>query len=205
MSKTLLVIIVPIISTIISVVFSIIATTLKNKAELRKVQIEVEKNFAKSLFDKRVEYYPDLYNILSDYAKTIKYGRNNIDNLKEFREKMDDWNSKYSLFFSPQTADFSSRFRYYLAYLLADNIPADIIEKNWEPVLYMIGKFEKFLKSEIGIINIKPIGEVDESEKVDKYITECENSLELELNERGIDSEGNYLRRNKELFKNIEN
>ena len=177
---------------------------MKNNAELIKIRIESERNFAKSLFEKRVEHYPILYQILSDYAKKIKYDRNDIDNLKEFREKIDEWNSKCSLFFSPQTGNFSARFRHFLGHLMHDNVPNSIIENNWEPILYMIGKFERFLKSEIGIIDIKPIGEIDEIKEIDNYMSKCEKNLQLELKKCDIDFEykGNYLRSNKELFEN---
>ena len=78
----------------ISVVASLLATKQRNKTELQKIKIELEQKYAKSLFDKRVEVYPQLYEILSSYGKTIQYDKNTIENLIEFRERIDNWNNK---------------------------------------------------------------------------------------------------------------
>jgi hypothetical protein len=54
----------------------------------------------------------------------------NIENLKEFRDKIDVWNNKYSLFFSRPTSLLSARFRSYLRLILLEDTPLDIINKK---------------------------------------------------------------------------
>ncbi len=68
MSDTL---IVALISAVVSLIVSLLATTLQNKADLTRVQREQEHGYAKALFDKRVEYYPLLYNTNSKKKRRI--------------------------------------------------------------------------------------------------------------------------------------
>ena len=93
-------IIVPLITVIISVIASVIVATMRNRAELNKIYKELEQRYAKSIFDKRVEVYPSLYELTSSYQKTIQYKECNRDTLRNLRTKIDDWNSKNSIFFS---------------------------------------------------------------------------------------------------------
>jgi hypothetical protein len=76
----------------ISVIASLIVTIIRNKTDFRKLKIEFDQKYAKSLFDKRVEAYPELYEILSGYGKIIQYKQNTVKNLIEFRNKIDAWN-----------------------------------------------------------------------------------------------------------------
>src|SRR4051812_6036495 len=99
-------IIVATVSAVGFLLVSLLATSLKNRADLLRVQKEQEHGYAKALFDKRVEYYPQLFNYLSDYAKVIRANKQTSDNLAEFKSAVDEWNSKHSLFFTKSTAKF---------------------------------------------------------------------------------------------------
>jgi hypothetical protein len=153
-------ILISVFSIVISVIASIFITALRNRAELKKIHEELVKNYAKSLFDKRIEYYPELYSISSHYSKICEYGKCNVQNLIEFRDKIDDWNNKYSLFFSLATSRISYRFRNYLNLLLHDGSSSAITGSDWKAMKEIRNAFEMSLRADIGILDTKPAGEL---------------------------------------------
>ncbi|HEY0324064.1 MAG TPA: hypothetical protein VGC66_24165 [Pyrinomonadaceae bacterium] len=167
MSDTL---IVALISAVVSLVVSLLAMTLQSKADLIRVQREQEHGYAKALFDKRVEYYPQLYNYLSDYAKVIRSNKQNVENLAEFKRAMDEWNSKYSLFFTESTSLFSAKFRYLLGVILNNNNSSEFSNDEWENIRKLIGHFEDCLRAEIGIFVAKPVGDIEGIEEAYEFI-----------------------------------
>jgi hypothetical protein len=179
-------IIIATISAMVSLIVSLLATSLKNRTDLLRVQKEQEHGYAKALFDKRVEYYPQLFNYLSDYAKIIRSNKQNADNLAEFKSAVDEWNSKHSLFFTKSTAKFSSKFRFLLGSVLKNDLPSEFSNKDWERLRMLIGCFEDFLKAEIGIFVAKPVGDVegyaDAFKSIDGMI---EESMERKAELRG--------------------
>lgn len=182
MSET---IIIALISAVVSLVVSLLATSLRNKADLRRIQKEQEHGYAKALFDKRVEYYPQLYNLFSGYAKVIRANRQNSENLNQFKEAVDDWNSKHALFFTTSTARFSARFRFLLASILNHDLASQWPSESWENLRQLIGYFEMFLKAEIGILITKPVGDVEDYEEaiglVKSMIAETETAEKRKL------------------------
>jgi hypothetical protein len=163
-------IVVTLISAGVSLVVALFATTWKNRSDLIKVQKEQEHGYAKALFDRRVEYYPQLYNLLSDYAKTIRANRQAPENLATFKVAVDEWNSKYSLFFTKSTSKFSSKFRFLLGKILEDGNASGFSQTDWEALRKLIGYFEDFLKAEIGIFVAKPVGDVEELREAYAFI-----------------------------------
>lgn len=165
-------IIVATISAVVSLIVSLVATSLKNKADLLRVQKEQEHGYSKALFDKRVEYYPQLFNYLSDYAKIIRANEQTSNNLAEFKSAVDEWNSKHSIFFTKSTARLSAKFRFLLGSILKNNLPSEFSHKDWEQLRMLIGSFEDFLKAEIGIFVAKPVGDVEGYAEAYKAIDE---------------------------------
>jgi len=167
--EKLLPIVVPAATILISVITSVIVTTLRNKAELKKIQTELELKYSKSLFDKRMEVYPELSSILSSYSKIIQYDKHTIENLKEFSDQLDDWNNKNSLFFTSATVRISRRLRAYLNALL-NHSKNGLTEEEWQGIAHVIYWFEKSLRADIGMYHAKPPGEVMDIEIVYKFI-----------------------------------
>jgi hypothetical protein len=167
-----------ILTALISVAASVGATTMKNRSELKCIRKELEQSYEKSLFEKCVEVYPELYCLLGRYAKIIAYGKATRDDLQRFRDKVDEWNSKYSLFLTPATTDVSWRFRHYLSSLLAEE---DIVDIHWPRIARILRTFENALKAEIGIFNIPPAGPALDPEEayaqIDMAITDLYDQI----------------------------
>lgn len=172
MSDQSIQIIIPIVTVIISVVTSVIVTALRNKAELNKIKEESIQKFAKSLFDRRVEIYPELYNLFSAYGKTIRYKQQSIENLSKFKETFEQWDSKYSIFFTRPTRRLSAKFQVYLKVLLSTYSNISIQDEEWNAMLEIIVAFENFLRAEIGVLDIRPAGEYKGIERVYSFIDE---------------------------------
>lgn len=166
------------ISAFVSVIASVVITTMKNKADLARVLKEQEHGYAKALFEKRVEYYPELFKYLSGYSKTIRGGIQHERNFAELKDQLDDWNNRHSLFFTQTTSTYSAKFRYLMNAILKRNLASTFSRADWERVRNLIGYLEDFLKAEIGIYAAKPVGNVDEFSHaynvIDKLIDEIE-------------------------------
>lgn len=163
-------IIVATISAMVSLIVALLATSLRNRADLLRVQKEQEHGYAKALFDKRVEYYPQLFNYLSDYAKVIRAKKHTHENLAELKQAIDEWNSKHALFFTPATARFSAKFRFLLGAVLNNNCLPEYSDNDWENIRVSIRYFEKLLKTDIGIFVTKPVEDVAEYREAAKFI-----------------------------------
>lgn len=90
MPDTVVVSIVSILSVLISVSVSVFVTKLENRAELEKIRRELEKEYAKLLFEQRAKAYPELFSLLSGYSKVIGYKKQNIGNSIDFRDSLDE-------------------------------------------------------------------------------------------------------------------
>ena len=169
MSDTFVVSLISIVGVLISVVASVSVARLQNKAALEKIKKELEQQYAKFLFEQRIKIYPELFEMLSSYSKTIAYKKNNVKNLRKFRDSLDKWNSANSIFFTESTARLSGKFRGYLADLLANGKSA-ISESEWEAVRTIIRAFENSIRAEIGVIDTPPAGTAKELDKTYEFI-----------------------------------
>jgi len=157
MSEINLQIMIPILTLVISVISSILITSLRNRTELKKIRTDLEQKYAKSLFNKRIEVYPELYALLSSFSKTMQYNQLNIEKLIDFRESVDNWDSKYSIFFTQTTRRICGEFRRFINEKIGQK---DISENFMEEMFSKMVTFERVLRSELGIYATKPAGEV---------------------------------------------
>ncbi|NUO82141.1 hypothetical protein HUU05_18885 [candidate division KSB1 bacterium] len=186
---------IPIVSVLISVVTSVIITTLRNRTEVAKLRKQLEQQYAKSLFDKRLETYPKLYNVLSGYAKTIQYDQQTIGNLIQFRNALDEWDSQNALLHTEDTSRLAGKFRDYLKKLIAKSeesqIDTEELKKEARDIKKIIAWFEQTIRTEIGILGTLPPGEMrDELEEVAyKFIDEKRERLGL-VKKAGLEKSG---------------
>lgn len=59
-------------------------------------------------------------------------------------------------FLHPPTSEYSASFRYFLTILLDKDIPPEELSDSWATIKSGISYFEKLLRAEIGIFDIKP-------------------------------------------------
>ena len=170
MSDTVIASIISIVGVLISVSVSIFVTRVQYKGELEKIRQQLEQKYVKSLFDKRIEIYPQLFTLLSNYGKIIQYNKQNAENLNELRNNLDNWNNQHGIFFSRDTAKLSSRFREYLHVMLDVKAEYKIQNKDWELIEDARQSFEMSLKSEIGVANMPTVSKLEGIEKMHKRL-----------------------------------
>lgn len=113
----------------------------------------------------RIKRYPEVYFIISEMAKSIVSGDQNIGRpkvdlalLERFRIDYDELNSKNSIFFSGNSARASGHLRFFL-YDLIEKVKSDpepdIIKNSLTPFRALIGELEFALKSDLGVYAIQ--------------------------------------------------
>jgi hypothetical protein len=184
MSENFVVPLVSILGVLISVIASVSVARLQNKTALEKIKKELEQQYAKSLFEQRVKTYPRLFEILSGYGKIIVYKKNNLENLRKFRDSLDEWNNANAIFFTVATAKLSGKFRGYLGNLLS-NSDSTISDKEWDAVRTIIRAFENSIRSEIGVIDMPPVGTAKELDKMYEFIDNWRTDTSRQNKEKG--------------------
>lgn len=147
-----------ILTGVLSVTTSVVVTTLQNRLQLQKIRKEHEQGYEKALFGKRIELYPQLYCVLSEFIKAIQFGQQSREILLKFKETTDKLNSENGIFFSLHTAKISGRLRKYLILLLDEECTKAITDENWKRLWKIIERFENSLKADIGIFNMPVVG-----------------------------------------------
>ena len=86
----------------LSVVFSLITSLRLTKTELQKIRTELLQLYSDKLLDKRLDVYPRLYQLTSDFLKMIEFESEKFTQtkLREFRDELTKWDSEYAIFLS---------------------------------------------------------------------------------------------------------
>jgi hypothetical protein len=75
---------VAILTGVLSVTTSVVVTASQNRSQLHKTRKEHEQGYEKALFGKRIELYPQLYCVLSEFTKAIQSGQQSHESLLKF-------------------------------------------------------------------------------------------------------------------------
>ena len=160
-----------VITVLVSVTSSIIITAYQSRIEISKLRKLLEQQYAKSLFDKRLDVYPNLYRVLSRYAKIIQYNQNTVANIIQFRDDLDKWDIENALLLTSNTSRLAGKFRHYLDTILSEGKKSKITENEYHAIWKMIAWYEHIIRKEVGIIDTLPPGESERRlEEVLKYI-----------------------------------
>lgn len=163
----------------LSVTTSVVVTALQNRSQLQKIRKEHEQGYEKALFGKRIELYPQLYCVLSEFIKAIQSGQQSRESLLKFKEATDKLNSEDAIFFSLHTAQISGRLRKYLILLLDEECTKAITDENWKRLWKIIERFENSLKADIGIFNLPVVGASPYQENDILLIDEIDKEVRL--------------------------
>jgi hypothetical protein len=136
---------------VISVTASLLIGRMNNVAQFERFTKEIEQKYTQPLFQKRIEVYPELYSIISGFAKKSNIGiATNVD-IKKTVQLVDSWNNKNAIFASNSLIGKLSNFRHELhewSSLTNKQLQTTEIQKK---IFYKIRDIEKSLQQEIGI------------------------------------------------------
>ena len=162
MDSALLSAIIAFVGVVVSVAISFFSNKKLLKTELVKIEMQIEQNYATKLVDKRLEFYPLLYESISKIAKKIRRVLNealnekiNLQEIKGFQDEYDLLNSKYAVVFSSVSSGNSYQLRLAIIEIIkaCENEHADY-EVSIELLKKLgdcISKLEFSLKQDLGI------------------------------------------------------
>jgi hypothetical protein len=140
---------------IISVIVSVLISSRQAKIELDKLRTEIQRAYTDKLLDKRLNTYPVLYKLLSDFAKIIEYGVLSKATIEKLRKNMLNWDSENGILLSGHSGTTYVKFRKVLSELVKMNDKDfqkeySSSEACWE-MLRQANEVEFALKQDIGI------------------------------------------------------
>src|SRR5215217_3936732 len=86
------------IGVLISIFASAFVSTRQSKIEIKKLRTELQMAYASKLVDKRMDTYPILFKLISDFEKACKYRMVQKPEADKLLKDVLQWDSSYSLF-----------------------------------------------------------------------------------------------------------
>lgn len=108
--------------------------------------------FNELLYKARLECYPELYLIVSQLAKHIRYATVTSEILQKVRIQLDKWDSQHSLLLSPISTQAIFDLRIYLRTLNSDGMSS--AEPFSQKLMGMLANVENAIKTEIGVYSL---------------------------------------------------
>ena len=151
--------------------------------QLSEIRGQLQRNYADKLLDKRLDVYPHLYLILSDFLKLLHSESLSLPYIVKLRDDIDTWDSKYALFFSARSGVSCYRLRKLLRQLTNTSEQALNTVITSEDVLTdlknRLRELELLLKSDIGIYIPAIADTVQEMTSYDDLTREVNSSNRL--------------------------
>lgn len=141
---------------LISVLLSYLSSRRSLKIELEKVHRTIEHGYGSKLFEKRVDAYQQIFQALADFVKFIKYDEAKKVSLEEFLMRLNEYDSRFGLLFSRDTAMKLHLLRKHIRPLVnnkneIENLKAEEITE----LLGQIGPVEIAMKNELGVYAVE--------------------------------------------------
>lgn len=103
MPKELLPSLIALAGVAVSIIASVLVSVRQSKIEIKKLKTDLQMAYANKLVDKRMEAYPILFKLMSNFEKAIRSGTVDTTTVNTLLDNISDWNSSYSLFTSSYT------------------------------------------------------------------------------------------------------
>lgn len=140
---------------LVSVATSLFTSIRMVGTELQKLRTEIQQTYAGNLLEKRLDIYPGLYALLSDFIKQIQFDTVSRAALEKLRAQMEEWDSKHSIFFSGRTGVICYGFRLMLAQLLQETdeeLQRKLVSDEFlRELRHRVQELELALKADLGI------------------------------------------------------
>ena len=99
---------------LISILASGFVSSRQSKIEIKKLRTELQMAYANKLVDKRMETYPVLSKLISDFEKAFKYGMIQKPVVDKLFKQILLWDSSYAVFMSSHTIRKYVKFRNFI-------------------------------------------------------------------------------------------
>lgn len=146
--------IVPLISfvgIIVSAAVAYAVSLMQGKRSQKQLERQIKEAYTGKLYEKRIEIYPKLYFILSNFGKNLFNNTLTPNDFRDASKKIDSWDSENALFCSPSTLTklLELRRTFRVVNLQESNeMDAYLTKKLHEQIVDL----EMNLRSEIGVL-----------------------------------------------------
>ena len=138
-------------------VVAVIAALFAINKEIRRIKQELERDYTKLLFEKRLVSYSELHYLISTFLKKLRYAPVQCSDIKKFVQEFDDLDSKHSFMFVESTSHYAWFLQRYLHQLLGQEAWGDIYKQLPELIEY-VAYFEYILRAELGTFDKEVAG-----------------------------------------------
>jgi len=165
------------IGVVTSVLASYIVNSRQVNTEVQKLRTEIQQTYASKLLEKRIEVYPALYKLLSDFGKVVRNDAISTELIMDLLTHTREWDSNYAIFMSGYAGRTLYEFQKWLNDLA--NLPEDKFIDEWDTtekrwvLRREASKVELAIKRDLGIY----IVEFKDTEIKFTYYDEYEEKL----------------------------
>jgi hypothetical protein len=140
---------------VISIIASVLVSARQSKLEIKKLRTELQMSYASKLVDKRMEAYPVLFKLISDFEKASKYRIVQKPEADKLLKDILEWDSSSALFMSSNAIRKYTLFRKFIRSLT--DMPKkefDIYvsdDENRQLIARQVREVEIALKQDLGV------------------------------------------------------
>ena len=146
-----------IIKIIATVFVAVIVSLFAFNKELKKIKQELERDYSKNLFEKRMECYSELHFLISSFLKRLRYSEVSFGDIEQFVKEFDKQDSKCSFLFVESTSHYAWYVQRYM-HLLINNSKSNSIDEYRLDLANFIAYFEYILRAELGTFDKEVAG-----------------------------------------------
>ncbi|MEO0458355.1 MAG: hypothetical protein AAF152_17485 [Cyanobacteria bacterium P01_A01_bin.114] len=147
-----------IVSGIVTLFASFFVAMYQARVESRKLVKQLEQEYSTALFDKRLEAYPVLFELLHNFNAVIEYGTPTRQQLLDFRKHYDSWVSAHAILLTQATAKLIWGYHNYLVNLLEPRTGGSFPAEQWFEIRNIQVLIGKALRAEIGVFDTAAAG-----------------------------------------------
>jgi hypothetical protein len=137
---------------VLSALVAYLVARRQTATELRKARIQSDTQYFQGLFNKRLELYPDLYEVLSDLGLAVIEKRVTRQVLYDSLKDIQGWDRRHALLLSPLSAQSLIELRKIIAAMTADTEADPSRTQVRELLRPMLINLQLSLKNEIGVM-----------------------------------------------------
>jgi hypothetical protein len=158
-STEIVVALIALFGVLLPILVSLFVSKKTISTELRKLRFQAEQVFWSEILKRRMDTYPQLYYLLSEFNKKIEFTHQiSKTDIESLSVKINEWDSENAIVFSRRTATLCYRFREMLWELIEES-DEELKKKlsNQEllrDIYQKTGTLELALKSDLGIYGV---------------------------------------------------
>jgi hypothetical protein len=132
------------------------------RLELEKVRLTTQQRAFEKVLEVRLKEYPKLYALLSDLPKALDPGSDIVVRLGDLLRQVNEWDSQWSIFLSPDASNTCYEFRQQLLELNNKHSGSirEVVDENCRSnLLRWAERLELALRSDLGLHGLELTGD----------------------------------------------